>query len=212
MPPLSANVTNTVGLVPGAVGGSLTYADLLRDRARRIARLAVPALLGAACGTVLLLETPGRTFELIVPVLIAISCLLLLAQPRLVPRIEHAGNERSPLLFAGLIGTGAYAAYFGSAASILLIAVLGIFVPEPIQRLNGFKILLMGMMNALAAIAYAFLAPVVWRYVAVLTLASLLGGAGGAKLARAISGEALRVTIACAGLVVAVVVGISVYG
>jgi len=212
VPQLSANVTSTVGLIPGAVGGTIGYADALSDQRSRILRFAVPSLIGAAGGTVLLLLTPNDTFEVIVPGLVAVSCLLLLLQPRLVQRMPHAGNERSPLLAGGLLLAGAYAAYFGSAVGILLLALLTLFVADGVQRLNGVKIVLAGLANVLAAFAYAFLAPVRWPYAVVLMVSSLAGGRSGAVLARRVDGDALRVAIAYAGLVVAVVLGIEAFG
>jgi uncharacterized membrane protein YfcA len=209
VPPLSANVTSTVGLVPGAAGGAIGYADLLTEQTERVARLSVPTLIGAAAGTALLLITSNDTFEAIVPALIAGSCLLLLFQPRLTPRISHAGNERSPFLSLGLAFSGAYAAYFGSAVGILL---LGLFVADSIQHLNAIKILLAGFANLLAGIAYAFLAPVQWRYAVCLMVASLIGGRIGANLARRVSGDALRVAIALIGLVVAAVLAVQAFG
>jgi uncharacterized membrane protein YfcA len=212
VPPLSANVTSTVGLVPGAGGGALGYADLLGEQRRRVVRLALPTLLGAVAGTALLLITSNNTFEAIVPALVAGSCLLLLLQPRLTARMAHAGDERSPLLTAGLILSGAYAAYFGSAVGILLLALLGLFVADSMQRLNGLKILLAGIANLLAAVAYAFLADVNWRFAVCLMVSSLVGGRLGAKLARRISGDVLRVAIALVGLVVAAVLAWRAFG
>jgi uncharacterized membrane protein YfcA len=212
LPPLSANVTSTVGLVPGAAGGAIGYADLLREQRARVTRLAMPTLAGAVLGTALLLITSNDTFEAIVPGLVAGSCLLLLFQPRLTPRISHAGNEHSPFLIAGLFLSGAYAAYFGSAVGILLLGLLSLFVADSMQHLNAIKILLAGLANLLAAIAYAFLAPVDWRYAIVLMVSSLIGGRLGVKLARRISGEALRVAIALVGLVVAVVLAVRAFG
>jgi uncharacterized protein len=211
VPQLSANVTNTIGLVPGAVGGSLGYADELADQRARLARLAVPSLAGAAAGTALLLVTPGRTFELVVPGLIAISCVLLLFQPQLATRLPHAGNERSPLLTAGLLLAGAYAAYFGSAVGILLLALLTLFITDSMQRLNGVKNVLAGAANLLAAVVYAFLAPIEWSFAVTLMVASLVGGVIGARIALRVSGDTLRVGIAIAGLVVAVVLAVQVY-
>jgi uncharacterized membrane protein YfcA len=208
LPPLSANVTNTVGIVPGAIGGSLGYADLLREQRERFARFLVPTLIGAVLGTVALLLTSNAAFEAIVPALIAGSCLLLLLQPRLTPRISHAGDERSPYLIAGILFCGAYGAYFGSAVSILLFAILALFVADTLQHLNGLKILLVGCANLLAACAYAFLAPVKWSYVAVLMVSSLLGGRAGAHYARRVPPDPLRISIALAGLVVAAVLAV----
>jgi uncharacterized membrane protein YfcA len=212
VPPLAANVTSTVGLVPGALGGAVGYADLLGDQRARVARLAVPTLVGAVLGTTLLLITSNGTFEAIVPALVAGSCLLLLFQPRLTQRIAGAGDERSPLLLAGLVFAGAYAAYFGSAVGILLLALLALFVADSMQHLNGLKILLAGIANLLAAVAYAFLADVNWRFAVCLMVSSLIGGRLGAKLARRVSGDMLRVVIALVGLVVAVVLAWRAFG
>jgi uncharacterized protein len=205
-------VTSTVGLVPGALGGAIGYADLLGEQRERLARLAVPTLFGAVLGTALLLATSDDTFEAIVPGLIAGSCLLLLFGPRLTPRIASAGDERSPLLLAGLVFSGAYAAYFGSAVGILLLGLLALFVADSMQHLNGLKILLAGAANLLAAVAYAFLADVNWRFAVCLMVSSLVGGRLGANLARRISGDALRIAIALAGLVVAAVLAWRVFG
>jgi uncharacterized protein len=211
VPALSANVTSTVGLVPGAAGGAIGYLDLLSDRCDRLLRLAIPSLAGAAAGTTLLLITANSTFEAIVPFLIAASCLLLLFQPRLTARISHAGDERSPYLTVGLLFAGAYAAYFGSAVGILLLGLLGLFVADSMQRLNGIKIVLAGLANLLAAIAYAFLATVDWHYAVTLMVSSLIGGRLGARLARRISGDTLRVAIAVVGLFVAAVLAWRVF-
>jgi uncharacterized protein len=212
VPALSANVTSTVGLIPGAVGGSIGYHEELRDQRRRLAALAVPSLAGAVAGTTLLLITSNATFEVIVPALLAASCMLLLLQPRLAHRVTGHGNERSPLFMAGLFGAGAYAAYFGSAVGILLIALLTLFIAETIQRLNAVKIVLAGLANLLAACAYAFLAPVDWPFALTLMASSLVGGQLGSLVARRIGGGALRVAIAVAGLLVAVALGVKFYG
>jgi uncharacterized membrane protein YfcA len=212
LPPLSANVTSTVGLVPGAAGAALGYTDLLHEQRGRIARLAVPTLIGAVLGTAMLLITSNDTFEAIVPVLVAGSCLLLLFQPRLTPRISHAGDEHSPFLAAGLVFSGAYAAYFGSAVGILLLGLLALFVSDSIQHLNAIKILLAGIANLLASLAYALLADVQWKYAVCLWVSSLIGGWLGAKLARRFSGEVLRVGIALIGLVVAAVLAVRAFG
>jgi uncharacterized membrane protein YfcA len=212
LPPVAANVTSTVGLVPGAAGGAIGYADLITEQRQRLTRLALPTLIGAVAGTALLLITSNDTFEAIVPALVAGSCLLLLFQPRLTPRIAHAGNEHSPFLSAGLIFSGAYAAYFGSAVGIMLLGLLAVFVDDSMQHLNAVKILLAGIANLLAASAYAFLAPVDWRYAVCLMVSSLIGGRLGAKLARRVSGDVLRIGIAAIGLAVAAVLAVRAFG
>jgi uncharacterized protein len=212
LPPLSANVTNTVGIVPASVGGAIGYADLLREQGERFARLVAPLLLGTLAGSAALLLTSNGAFEAIVPVLIAGSCLLLLLQPRLTPRISQAGEERSPYLTAGIAFCGAYQAYFGSAVSILIFALLAVFVADTLQHLNGLKILLAGCSNLLAAVVYAFLAPVDWRYALVLMASSLAGGRIGAHYARRIPPDPLRIAIVAIGLAVAAVLAIRAFG
>jgi uncharacterized membrane protein YfcA len=211
LPPLSANVTNTVGIVPASIGGAIGYADLLREQRERFVRLLVPLLLGAAAGSAALLLTSNDAFEAIVPVLIAASCLLLLLQPRLTPRIAHAGNEHSPYLTAGIAFCGAYQAYFGSAVSILVFALLALFVADTLQHLNGLKILIAGCSNLLAAVIYAFLAPVDWRYAVTIMVSSFIGGRVGAHYARRIPSDPLRISIAAVGLVVAVVLAVRAF-
>lgn len=208
VPPLAANVTNTVGIVPASVGGALGYSDLLREQSQRFTRLLAPMLLGAAAGAVLLLLTSEAAFEAIVPLLVAASCLLLLLQPRLTPRLSHAGDEHSPYLTAGVFLCGAYAAYFGSAVSILLFAILTLFVADTPQHLNAIKIVLAGCANLLAAVAYAFLAPVEWRYAVTIMVSSFAGGRVGAHYARRIPADPLRISIAAVGLVVAAVLAV----
>lgn len=212
LPPLSANVTNTVGMTTASVGGGLGYTDLLRVQGERFARFLVPTLLGAVAGTVALLLTSNATFEAIVPVLVAAACVLLFLQPRLTPRISHAGNERSPYLAAGLAFCGSYGAYFGSAVSILLFAILALFVADTLQHLNAMKIVLVGSANLLAAAVYAFLAPVDWRYAVTIMVSSFAGGRVGAHYARRIPTDPLRIGIASFGLAVALVLAVRAFG
>ncbi len=212
VPQLAANVTSTVGLIPGALGAAIGYSEEVTSQRQRIIRLSVPSLLGASVGTALLLLTPNDTFELIVPALVFVSCLLLLFQPQLTTRVSDAGNERSPFLFAGVAVAGAYAAYFGSAVGILLIAILGLFILDSMQRLNAVKVVIAGLMNLLAAVVYAFLAPVHWGPALILMVSSMIGGQSGAWIAKRIDGDTLRLVIAIGGLLVAIVLGINAYG
>lgn len=210
--PLSANVTLTTGIVPASVGGALGYLDLLREQSDRFRRLLVPLLLGALAGAATLLLTSNAAFEAIVPVLIAGSCLLLFFQPRLTPRLAHAGDERSPYLLGGIFLCGAYGAYFGAAVSILILALLALFVADTLQHLNGMKIVLAGGANLLAAVVYAFLAPVDWRFALTIMVSSFAGGRVGAHYARRVPSDPLRIAIASIGLVVAAVLAVRAFG
>jgi len=208
LPPLSANVTLTVGIVPASAGGALGYLDLLREQSDRFVRLLAPLFLGALAGAAALLLTSNAAFEAIVPVLVALSCVLLFLQPRLTPRISHAGNERSPYLLGSIFFCGAYGAYFGAAVSILILAILALFVTNTLQHLNGMKIVLAGSANLLAAVVYAFLAPVDWRYALTIMVSSFAGGRVGAHYARRIPSDPLRIAIATVGLAVAAVLAL----
>lgn len=212
LPPLSANVTLTTGIVPASAGGALGYLDLLREQRERFVRLLTPLFLGASAGSAALLLTSDAAFEAIVPILIAGSCLLLFLQPRLTPRIAHAGNERSPYLLGSIFFCGAYGAYFGAAVSILILAILALFVADTLQHLNGMKIVLAGAANLLAAVVYAFLAPVDWRYAVTIMVFSFLGGRLGAHYARRVPSDPLRIGIAAIGLVVAAVLALRAFG
>jgi uncharacterized protein len=211
LPPLAANVTLTVGIVPASAGGALGYLDLLRQQGERFRRLLVPLLLGALTGAGALLLTSDAAFEAIVPLLVAGSCLLLFLQPRLTPRIAHAGNDRSPYLLAGIFFCGAYGAYFGAAVSILILAILALFVTDTLQHLNGMKIVLAGSANLAGALLYAFLAPVDWRYAVTIMVSSFAGGRIGAHYARRIPGDPLRIAIASVGLAVAAVLAVRAF-
>lgn len=212
LPPLSANVTLTVGIVPASAGGALGYLDLLREQRERLVRLLAPLFLGALAGSAALLLTSDAAFEAIVPALVAASCVLLFLQPRLTPRISHAGNERSPYLLGSIFFCGAYGAYFGAAVSILILAILALFIADTLQHLNGMKILLAGGANLLAAFVYAFLAPVEWRYAVTIMVFSFAGGRLGAHYARRIPSGPLRIAIATIGLAVAAVLAVRAFG
>jgi uncharacterized membrane protein YfcA len=208
LPPLTANVTSIVGLLPGSVGGTVGYRRELAGQRARIVRLSVPAVLGSVAGAAALLLAPGA-FAAIVPGLVALSCLLLLLQPRLSRLVRRVDGEGSAGLAAGLFGAGAYAAYFGSAVSVLLLALVALWLDDDLQRLNALKVVLALVATVLAAAIYVAVAPVNWPAAGVLAVTSWLGGHGAAGLARRLPSDALRVGVAVAGLVVAVVLAVT---
>jgi len=132
-PPVVANVSNTVGLVPGSVSGAIGYRKELAGQRQRVLRLGVASLLGGITGAVLLLTLPESAFEAIVPVLIAIALVLVVLQPRLsrmvAARRTAARPHGGPLLWTGIYGTGVYGGYFGAAQGIILLALMGIAIP-----------------------------------------------------------------------------------
>ena len=204
LPPLAANVTNTTGLVPTSVGAALASRLELEGQRSRLAFLAVPTVLGSGVGATLLLTTPATAFEAMVPFLIAGSSLLLFGQPWIVARAGHrllASDRRGSWVSAFI--TGMYAGYFGAAAAVLFMALVGLFSTESIHQLNAIRNVLIGVANAVAMVIFAFAAPVHWSAAGALALGSLGGGMAGARLARRVPARPLRVGIALVGLAVA---------
>ncbi len=210
-PPLVANVSNTIGLVPGSISGSIGYRRELvgqRDRARP---LLVAAALGGLTGGCLLLVLPASAFARIVPILILMACGLVAIQPRLsawvVARRARSGvihTGGGPLLAIGVYLTGIYGGYFGAAQGVILIALLAILVDDELQRLNGLKNVIAAVINAVAAILFIVAAPVAWVPAILLAIGSTIGGQLGALVGRRLSPFALRVAIIVIGVTVAV--------
>jgi uncharacterized protein len=208
-PAVTANVTNTVGLVPGVVSGSLGYRRELVGQRRRLAVLGVPALAGGLTGGILLLELPGSVFRSIVPVLILIACGLILIQPALSRRLAARRSSEDHHGGAGLIGTvfatGVYGGYFGAAQGVLLIAFLAIFLSDDLQRLNGAKNVLAMLVNGVAALLFIAVAHVAWAAAGILAAGSILGGQVGATVGRRLSASVMRAAVVIVGVSVAIV-------
>jgi uncharacterized membrane protein YfcA len=208
LPPLTANVTNSVAVWPGYVGTSWGYRDELRQQQRRLLGLAPAALLGAGAGCVLLLSTDPEVFERVVPYLVILGSLLLAVQGRVTERVRRwpgaGAGACSPLLHVSLVLAAAYGAYFGGGLGVVLLACLGLFVHDGLQRLNALKSALSLLINLLALVAFSLFGPVDWTSVAVLAPAALAGGYLGAHVARRLAPGALRVAVVLFGLAVGV--------
>ncbi len=202
--PVVANVSNTIGLVPGSVSGAIGYRRELAGQRRRVLALGSASLLGGICGAVLLLSLPGSAFEAIVPVLIALALVLVVAQPRLAvavaSRREQVRPHGGPLLWGGVLGTGVYGGYFGAAQGVILLAICGIAIPEDLQRLNALKNVLAGIVNAVAAVVFVFFASVAWLPALLLAVGSAAGGQLGARIGRRLSPAVLRGVIVVVGV------------
>jgi uncharacterized membrane protein YfcA len=205
VPPLAANVTNSVGLTPIVIGTGLGALPELRPQGERLVALMPPMLVGAAGGAALLLTTPTEVFEAIVPALIAISCLLMLAQPWLVRHtMRGAGGRRRLVAQACTLVVGVYTGYFGAASGVLFLALVGLVSTATLHQLNASKNVIIGTANVLTSAIFAVLAPVRWPMAAAIAAGSLLGGAVGTQLVRRVPAPHLRVGIAVVGLAVAV--------
>ena len=205
-PPVVANVSNTVGLVPGSASAVYGYRQELEGQAGRLVRLGSASFLGGLTGAILLLVLPARAFRAIVPALIALACALVIAQPRITRRLAHRRRpdpppHGSPLLLAGVYGAGIYGGYFGAAQGVLLIALLGLGLDEGIQRVNAAKNMLAGLVNVVAALVFVAVADVAWHPALLIAAGSVLGGQIGAKLGRRLPPAALRAVIVVVGVV-----------
>ena len=203
LPPLQANVSNSIGLVPGSLSGAWGYRAQLRGQLRRVAGLCVLAGGGSLVGAFLLLLLPGRVFEVVVPLLVAAASLLVVAQPRITGRRRREGDRPRSLGIA-LFAVGIYGGYFGAAQGIMLLAVMGLFLAVPLQRANAFKTLIAGTANAASGVIFILLAPVSWPHALLLAVTSLVGGRAGAAIAQRVPDRPLRIGIAVFGLLVAV--------
>jgi uncharacterized membrane protein YfcA len=202
--PVVANVSNTLGLVPGSVSGAIGYRRELTGQRRRVLVLAGASLLGGITGAVLLLSLPGSAFEAIVPVLIALALVLVVGQPRLsralAARRQRVRPHGGPLLWGGVFGTGIYGGYFGAAQGVILLAILGIAIPEDMQRLNALKNVLAALVNGVAAAIFVVFASVAWLPALLLAAGSAAGGQLGARIGRRLSPAVLRAVIVVVGV------------
>lgn len=203
LPPLSANVTNTVSLMFTGIGAALGSRPELGGQRRRLVRLGVITAAGGGAGAALLLSTGAKAFESAAPALIAVASLVLLLQPQRRVLAGHQAGERSPLLLAGLFVVAVYVGYFGAAGGILLLAVLVPMLREPLARTNAIKNIVNGCANLVAAVTFAFIGPVDWAAVGPMATGFLIGGWAGPKLVRRLPGQSLRYLVSLAGLAVA---------
>lgn len=203
--PLTANVSNSLGLVPGSVSGAYGYRRELRGQGRRIVRFGPASLLGSIVGAVLLLALPASAFEAIVPAFVAIALVLVVLQPRLSAWIaahRHPdARERSPVTQGLVLGTGVYGGYFGAAQGIMLLATLGTALDDDLQRVNALKNVLAAITNLVAAIVFIAVGKhLAWQAVGLLAAGSTVGGQLGARYGRRLPPPALRAVIVVVGL------------
>ncbi|MGY1754505.1 sulfite exporter TauE/SafE family protein [Blastococcus sp. SYSU D01042] len=214
IPPVTANVTNTVALVLNAVGSVSASRPELRGQGRRLRPLLVAAVLGGAAGMALLLLTPTEAFERIVPWLIAgASAAILVQRP---PRELAAEGAQRPVrdprwLPLGTFAVAIYGGYFGAAAGVLLLAMYLLTTGEGLPRGNAMKNVVLGVANAVAAIGFVALTDVAWSAALPLALGFLVGGRIGPGVVRRAPQAILRTVIAVAGLGLAVHLGIQAY-
>ncbi|GIH28109.1 UPF0721 transmembrane protein [Acrocarpospora phusangensis] len=204
LPPLAANVTNTVALVFTGLGAAAGSRPELSGQGPLLRRLGVAAALGGAAGACLLLLTPPQAFEYAAPLLIATASLLLLRPPRPHP------HERLPVRL-GVFAVAIYTGYFGAAGGVIMFAVLSAALRQLPARVNAVKNVLGSFANGVAALGFAVFGPVDWSAALPLAAGLLLGGRLGPLIARRLPGQSLRWLTAGCGLLVAVQLGIATY-
>ncbi len=206
LPPVTANVTNTVGLIGSSIGSVSGSRVELRGQGRDIRRWLSLALLGGACGAALLLTTPPGIFTRLVPYLVAAASVLLLASPKL--RAIRAGRDApahpGAMLPTGLFFTFVYGGYFGAAAGVMILAMLLFGTDRPLPAANALKNLLLGVANGVAAVAFVLFSDVRWAAAIPLGIGCLLGGRIGPAIVRRVPPTLMRVVIAMAGFALAV--------
>ncbi|MER7400136.1 sulfite exporter TauE/SafE family protein [Streptomyces sp. NPDC000151] len=209
LPPVTANVSNNLGLVPGSISGAIGYRRELRGQGRRILRFGATALVGGLTGAVLLLALPSDAFAAIVPALVAIALVLVVLQPRLSAAVKarRARNGTVPhrdggiALLTGLLFSSAYGGYFGAAQGVLYISLMGLLLDEGLQRVNALKNVLALVVNGIAAVFFLFVADFDWTAVVLIAVGSALGGQLGAKIGRRLPPAVLRGVIVVVGVV-----------
>ena len=205
LPSLTANVTNTLGLVPGSFMGAYGYRKQLAGQRMLVLRLGAASVIGALLGAALLLALPPGAFKAIVPALIALALVLVVAGPAVNRRLgaSRAGRDDTPrpTLWWATLGSGAYGGYFGAAQGVLLMGLLGALHGGDVQRNNAIKNVLTGTVNLVAAVVFVFVARPNWIYATLIAAGSALGGVLGAKVGRRLSPWLLRTLIVVVGLI-----------
>ncbi|MGW7097330.1 sulfite exporter TauE/SafE family protein [Streptomyces sp. NPDC054874] len=207
LPPVTATVSNALGLIPGSISGAIGYRKELAGQRRRILKLSVGAAIGGLCGATLLLALPSTAFETIVPVLVALALVLVILQPRISKAVqrrrEHTGakprTDGGPLLFTGLMLASVYGGYFTAAQGIIYLSLMGMLLDDTMQRLNAVKNVLAAVVNTIAALFFLFVAHFDWTAVVLIAVGSAIGGQIGAKVGRRLSPTVLRALIVAVG-------------
>lgn len=207
-PPVVANVSNNVGLVPGNVSGAFGYREELSGQRGRLIRLGIASCAGSVAGACALLALPPGVFKVVVPALIIVACVLVVVQHRLSAWVAARGKERAdhggPVLIVGIFLAGVYGGYFGAAQGVLVIGLLGIFLTETLQRINAGKNVLVTVVNGAAAVVFVIFAHVNWLVVLLIAVGSSAGALAGAKVGRRLPELALRAIIVVIGVIAAV--------
>ncbi len=226
-PPVLANVTNNLGVLPGSISGAIGYRRELKGQWRSIVPLMVSSGIGGVAGALLLLVLPAEVFNGVVPVLIALACVLVVTGPTLKKRIaarqllasarrnqrgtgpevtftedgEPEVSENRAGLSVATALSGTYGGYFGAAQGVILLSILSIMLKGSLQRANAMKNVLTASANFTAGVVFVALTPIDWFAAGIIAVGAIVGGQLGAKLGRRIPELALRITIVVVGVI-----------
>jgi uncharacterized protein len=211
VPPVIANISNTVGLAPGSLSGAWATRRELDGQRRRVLWLGSASLLGGIAGALLLLWLPSKAFDTIVPILIGLGCVLVIVQPfiakRLAYRRARLGTDAAPpvlgsvVLWLAIALTAVYGGYFGAAQGVLFIAILGIGFAESLARINAIKNVLATIVNGIAAVVFVLVSQVNWPAAIAIAVGSVLGAQLGGRVGRKLPPTLYRVIIVAVGVV-----------
>lgn len=204
-PPILANVTNNVGVLPGSISGAIAYRKELKGQFKSVALLATFSGLGGLAGALLLLQLPAEVFDGVVPALIILACILVIIGPRLKQSIAaRRAKGGAPSGKAALIATtgltGVYGGYFGAAQGVILLSGLSILLPGSLQRANAYKNVLAAVANFAAAIVFVSITEVAWLAAAVIAAGAILGGQIGGWVGQRLPPLVLRFVIVAVGI------------
>lgn len=211
-PPVVANVSNTVGLVPGSFMASIGYRATLRGRGPVVRRLIVATSIGGVTGGALLVLLPGRAFDAVVPWLLLMAAALAALQPRIAAAValrranrsageladEPSAGQRGPVgpwFFLGILMAGVYGGYFGAAQGVMSLVILGLALGGPLNELNGIKNILSGTANLVSALLFIAIADIDWAVAGLVAIGSTIGGGLGGRYGRRLSSPVLRVAL-----------------
>lgn len=210
VPPVIANISNTVGLAPGSLSGAWATRHGLTGQRRRVLWLGTASLLGGIAGALLLLWLPSAAFDAIVPALIGLGCVLVILQPFISTRLAirrarlgaaDGGSVHGPiLLWLAVAFVGVYGGYFGAAQGVLLIAILGIGLSESLLKVNAIKNVLATIVNGIAAVVFVIVSQVNWPVAVAIAVGSVLGAQVGGRVGRKLPPIVYRVIIVAVGV------------
>jgi uncharacterized protein len=201
--PLQANVSNSIGVVPGNIGAAISFRRELRTQKPLLRKLVPIAAVGSLIGGGLLFVLPERVFTYLVPGLLGLGAILVLLQPLVARKLRSVQAQRGPLR-STIFGTAIYGGYFGTGVGVIFFALLGLFAKGTTHEMNAVKTVLQALANGVAGILFCFVAPVPWPVTLVFGATTAIAGPVGAYLSRRIPPAPLRYVIGTLGLAAAI--------